>query len=201
MNYLGIDTSGAPLTVVLRYGGKNYQYAEENCGTRHSVALMPAVDALLKEAGARLSELDFFACVVGAGSFTGIRIGVSAVKALCFAENKNALPLTSFDVLAYDVPNGSALCVIDARHGAYYVQVYENFRPAGEAKFVLAEEYEALCARYSVAAATEVPHLSHRCDVTKGLCAAIEGRAAENTADLDALRPLYIRKSQAEEGR
>lgn len=201
MNYLGIDTSGAPLSVEMKYGGRYYRYADDDCGARHSAALMPAIDALLRQAGARLSDFDFFACVVGAGSFTGIRIGVSAIKALCFAEQKNCLPLTSFDVLAYDVPDGSALCAVDARHGAYYVQAYKDFRPAGAAKFVLAEEYETLCRSLPVAAATDVPHLVYRCNVHEGLRKAIEGKAAENTGDLAALAPLYIRKSQAEEGR
>ena len=201
MNYLGIDTSGAPLTVVMEYGGKKYEYAEADCGTRHSVALMPAIDGLLREAGARLDDFDFFACVIGAGSFTGIRIGVSTIKALCYAKGKKCLAVTSFDVLAYDVPDGTALCVIDARHGAYYVREYEKFLPTGEGRFVQTEEYEKLCAEHAVAAATAVPHLKYLCDVTRGLRAAIEAKAAECTDDLGALAPLYIRKSQAEEGR
>ena len=49
-----------------------------------------------------LGDCDFFAAVVGAGSFTGIRIGISAVKGFCAATGKPALPITSFDVAAYN---------------------------------------------------------------------------------------------------
>lgn len=201
MNYIGIDTSGKPLTIVMKYGKKEYAYEDAECGTQHSVALMGAVSDLLTRANARLSDFDFFACVTGAGSFTGIRIGVSTVKAFCFAEKKPCLPITSFDVLAYDVPDGSALCVVDARHGSYYAQIYNGFRPSGDPMFIGTEEYERLAAVYPVAAAGDVPHLKYRCDLCAGFRAAVEGKTAEVTADLDRLTPLYIRKSQAEEGR
>lgn len=201
MNYLGIDTSGAPLAVLLRYGGRIYEYTEENCGTRHSAALMPAVRDLLRSANASLKDIDVFACVTGPGSFTGIRIGVSTVKAFCFAEKKPCLAITSFDALAYDVPNGTALCAVDARHGAAYVRLYENFRPAGEAKFAAAEEFSALCEKYPVAAAYGAKGLKYSCNPAAGFRRAIEAKAKEAVFDTAALAPLYVRASQAEEGR
>ena len=81
MNYLAIDTSSNYLTVALCYGGKYYGQSA-SCGLTHSATLNLEIERVLNEAGASLDEMDFFACVIGAGSFTGIRIGVSAVKAL-----------------------------------------------------------------------------------------------------------------------
>ena len=63
-NYLAADTASKYLTVVLSYNGKRYVCYEEDCAMRHSAELMPAADRLLKEAGASLSEMDFFASVV-----------------------------------------------------------------------------------------------------------------------------------------
>ena len=202
MNYLGIDTGGKQLTVLLKFNGKDYSYVDPDCGVNHSVELVPRVKQLLESAGARLKDMDFFACVVGAGSFTGIRIGVSTARAFAFAVKKPYLRITSFDTLAYDVKdNGALLCVIDARHDAYYVQQYSGGKPAAEAKFVNRAEYEALCEGAAVASADDVPYRKYLCDTAEGFRAAIEAKQSEATFDESALTPLYIRKSQAEEGR
>ena len=79
-NFLAVDTSGNHLAVVAVKDGTEYVTYIENCAMKHAVSLMPAVDETLEKAGLQLSECDFFAAVVGAGSFTGIRIGISAVK-------------------------------------------------------------------------------------------------------------------------
>ena len=201
MNYLGIDTSGKQLTVLLRFGGKDYSYIDPDCGVKHSAELVPRVKDLLESAGARLADMDFFACVVGAGSFTGVRIGGSTVRAFAFAVNKPYLRITSFDALAYDVKEKNVLCVIDAGHGSYYVQEYRDKKPAGEARFVGSEEYGRLCSLYPAASADDVPHRKFACDTAAGLKAAVGAKAGEITFDEGALTPLYIRRSQAEEGR
>ena len=94
MNFLAIDTSGARLAVAAYNGGDLVLRTAES-EMKHSVLLMDETDAALKEAGLSLSDCDFLAAVVGPGSFTGIRIGVSAVKGMCFAAGKPALALTS----------------------------------------------------------------------------------------------------------
>ena len=94
---------------------------------KHSVLLMQAVDETLKKADMTLGDCDFFAAVVGAGSFTGIRIGISAVKGVCLATGKPALPITSFDTVAYNALDGEKiLCLVDALHGYYYACGYEK---------------------------------------------------------------------------
>ena len=120
MNYLAIDTSGKNLTVIIKKGQEVYKVHDENCGVNHSVELMPKVEELIKKANFDLKSADFFACVVGAGSFTGIRIGVSTVKALCFAYSKPCLSVTSFDTMAYNIKSGKVLTLIDAKHNGFY---------------------------------------------------------------------------------
>ena len=76
----------------------------------------------LAGAGMSLSDFEFFSAVVGAGSFTGIRIGVSAAKGFCLACEKPSIPVTSFELSAYNAvePCDKILCIVDALHDAYY---------------------------------------------------------------------------------
>ena len=127
-NFLAVDTSGSHLAVVAAKDGKTYSTYIENCAMRHAVSVMSAVDETLQKAGLTLAECDFFGAVVGAGSFTGIRIGISAAKGFCLATGKPSLPITSFDVLAYNTMDskGKILCLVDALHDCYYACGYED---------------------------------------------------------------------------
>ena len=87
MNYLAIDTSGKNLTVIINKNGQIYKFFDQECGVNHSVELMPAVEKIAEQAQFDFSTADFFCAVVGAGSFTGIRIGVATVKAFSLATN------------------------------------------------------------------------------------------------------------------
>lgn len=121
-NFVAIDTSNDYLTVLACKDGRFAYSHLPDCAMRHSVTLMNEVDKVLKELSLSLSECDFFAASVGAGSFTGIRIGISAAKGFCTAFGKPALPITSFEIAAYNTLDGGekTLCLVDALHGAYY---------------------------------------------------------------------------------
>ena len=80
MNFLAIDTANEYLTVIASKAGKAKVLFEPQCGMQHSVRLMGAVEEALAGADLPLGECDFFAAVTGPGSFTGIRIGISAAK-------------------------------------------------------------------------------------------------------------------------
>ena len=60
----------------------------DESGKPHSVSLMPLIDSMLERAGLQLSDIDLFAVDAGPGSFTGVRIGVTTVNALAYAEKK-----------------------------------------------------------------------------------------------------------------
>lgn len=201
MKYLAIDTSGSHLTVALKINEKLYTVFNENCGVLHSTALMPAVEDLLKQANATLSDVDFIACSVGAGSFTGIRIGVSTVKALCYALKKPCLGVTSFDIIAYDTIDGDALAVIDAKHGCYYAQRYAAFAPVTDAEFISGEELVSFSGGSKIACSSDIPFKYVKANLLGGFIKAVESNANKATFDYEKLTPLYIRKSQAEENR
>lgn len=101
MKFLAIDTSGKQLNVVAVNGERQIVSRRGDCAMQHSVLLMDEIDEALKAARLSPADCDFFACVAGPGSFTGIRIGIATVKGLCLACQKPALPLTSFDTIAY----------------------------------------------------------------------------------------------------
>lgn len=202
MNYLAIDTSGKNLTVIICKDGEIFSYYDENCGVNHSVNLMPRVEEMALKAGFDFSKADFFACVVGAGSFTGIRIGVATIKAMCFAFNKPCLSITSFDTLAYNI-DGRVLAVIDAKHNGFYVCGYDNGKVVFEPKYVMRDELSQLILDYTaVVCSTEIAWINaKKVSVKDGLIKAISKKSNCTDSDIESLVPLYVRKSQAEEGR
>ena len=200
MKYLAIDTSSKTLTVIAVNQDKSFVYSED-CGTRHSVALMPAIEVALQKVGLSLNDIDFFACVTGAGSFTGIRIGVSTVKAFCHALKKPYLSITSFDALAYNIDSGAVLVVIDAKHGSYYVAGYQDKKLTLAPSFLSKEEVLSLSKDYKVVSSDDLDFNFTKVDTATGLKLAVEAKHLSTNFDIDLLEPLYIRKSQAEEGR
>ena len=202
MKYLAVDTSGTSLVIIAVNQKKEYVYHDDKCGVNHSVEIMNKIDLAIRESGLSLSDLDFIACVVGAGSFTGIRIGVSTVKALCFANQIPCLSITSFDTIAYNIKAGKVMAVIDARHGSYYACGYDNGNISIEPCFVSKEELLSLSKGYKLYSFEDVSGLKvKKVKIVDGLKKAIEIKANDKTLDLESLVPLYIRKSQAEEGR
>ena len=202
MNYLAIDTSSKNLIVILSVGKKDYIAYDSDCGVKHSETLMPTVERLLLEAGVSIGDIDFFACTVGAGSFTGIRIGVSTVKALAFATGKPALKVTSFDVIAYNRTSGKVLAVIDAGHGGYYVSGYSDGKVVIEPSYIDRERIFELSKEYTLLSAEKCDGIDCEIvDPVNGLKTAVRKNADKVTFDLDEISPLYVRLSQAEEGR
>jgi tRNA A37 threonylcarbamoyladenosine modification protein TsaB len=140
--------------------------------------------------------------VVGAGSFTGIRIGVATVKAMCFAFNKPCLSITSFDTIAYNSQGGKVLAVIDAKHNGFYVCGYDGRAISVEPSYVMRESLTEYVSEYELLSFEPIKDLPVTVvSIAKGLEKAISEKANEISSDLETLSPLYVRKSQAEEGR
>jgi tRNA threonylcarbamoyladenosine biosynthesis protein TsaB len=202
MNYLAIDTSGKNLTVIIKKGEETFLYNDKECGVSHSIELMPRVEELCEKANFDLRCADFFVAVVGAGSFTGIRIGVATVKALCFAYKKPCLSVTSFDTIAYNEKDGKVLAVIDAKHNGFYVCGYENGKVVFPPSYIMKEQLDEIKGDYKLLSFSEIKDLDVLVvSVADGLIKAIEEKKSEINEDINSLEPLYVRKSQAEEGR
>ena len=195
MKFLAIDTSGNRLTVVAANGETVVKRAACDCAQKYSVLLMDEIEAALSLAQMRIEACDFLGCVVGPGSFTGIRIGISTVKGLCFACGIPALAVTSFDAAAYAETGRKRLILIDAGHGNYYACRYGAGTEAeAEPSFLSGEEAERICDR------GYAPVRAEALDLAEGLYRAARANAAQ-AGSTDRLAALYLRKSSAEEKR
>lgn len=204
--FLAIDTAASYLTVIARNGaGKTFTAHLSDCAMNHSVKLLETVEKTLQNAGMVPSDCDFFACVTGAGSFTGIRIGISTVKGLCTALDKPSLPVTSFDAIAYTTEKVKTLAVISAGHNYYYICGYnEDKEVILPPAYLSYEEVFALDGEYLLAGYEDLPFAGAvRADMAKGLLSAVESKATsdKNLIPCEGLQAIYVRKSQAEENR
>jgi len=93
-----------------------------------SAGLVPAIHALLAEARLDLHEIDGIAVSLGPGSFTGLRVGLSAVKGLALAVEKPVAGVPTLDALACNLPfTPYQICpLLDARKGEVYAALYKN---------------------------------------------------------------------------
>ncbi len=95
---LAVDTATEALGLALRAGG-HLRSELVQAGFRHSETLLPLARRLLADAGLRPAELDLIVCSLGPGSFTGIRIGLAAVKGLAFAARPGGVHLCGVSTL------------------------------------------------------------------------------------------------------
>ena len=197
-NFLAIDTSSRYLSVLAVKGEKRTLRYIPECAMKHSVILMDEVDGAFKEVGLTPNECDFFAAVTGPGSFTGIRIGVSAVKGFALAADKPLLSITSFDLIAYNVNSENFYTVIDAAHGCYYVCGYgKDGRIIKEPCYMDGDGVSALNA--PLYGFEDLP-LSDYTRLDAGSC--LFPAVVQNQNKLSReMRALYVRKSQAEEAK
>ena len=129
MKILACDTSGRACSCCLYEAGNVRDARFLNNGLTHSQTFMPMVHELMEENQMTYPELEAQACTVGRGSFTGIRIGVSAVKTMAMAAKKPAIKVSSLEALAEPLREEDALIVpmIDGRnHRAWAAGFYHG---------------------------------------------------------------------------
>jgi tRNA threonylcarbamoyl adenosine modification protein YeaZ len=194
--FLAIDTSSRYLNVVAVNDNKVVQKFIEDCALNHSVLLMGEVDKALTEAGLTPNDCDFFAAVTGPGSFTGIRIGIATAKGFALATQKKLLPVTAFELIAYTVSIPEFLTVIDAAHGHVYAQKWVN--GVGEEPTYIPNEDAEGCG-LPLYGFENLPLKNYtKIEVKAALQTAVLALKNKIGAPMTA---LYVRKSQAEEGR
>ncbi len=93
---------------------------------KHGETIMAAIEGLLSMAGRRIEEVGLFVTTVGPGSFTGIRVGVSALKGLAFALEKPLIGVSTLETLAMNVtePSVTVCPMIDAKRDEVYTALY-----------------------------------------------------------------------------
>ena len=163
---------------------------------------MPAVELLCEKTCFDLKDVDFFCAVVGPGSFTGIRIGVAAIKGFADAYDKPVLSVTSFDALSYNESDGKKMAIIDAAHGKCYRCGYDGKAVSVAPAFTEISSLKEYEKEYRFLSFSEIEGLkTEKADPVRGLINAVDCLYINASDDVDSLSPYYLRLSQAEEGR
>lgn len=127
MRVLSLDTSTESATCAVLDDDKLLGEITFNYKKQHSVVLMSMVDTLLNNLKLNVDSLDGFVVSKGPGSFTGLRIGASAVKGLSQGTGKPFVGVSSLDALAYNLAytNGIVCPILDALRDNVYTALYK----------------------------------------------------------------------------
>ena len=127
MKILAIETATIAGSVAIADDAKGLiGEVKVNVGIAHSERLMPSIEWLLKASGISIKEIDAFGVSIGPGSFTGLRIGLSAAKGFSFATNRPIVPVRTIDAFARTMPFCPHLIcpMLDARKNEVYAGLY-----------------------------------------------------------------------------
>ncbi len=147
---LNIETATTNCSVSLSKDGEILVLKEDNSlGYSHAETLHLFIDEIFKVANIKPSEIDAVAVSKGPGSYTGLRIGVSSAKGLCFALDKPLIATDTLESLAHQVniKEGFIVPMLDARRMEVYSAIYnaslESYRGV-EAEILTEESYSSL---------------------------------------------------------
>lgn len=127
MKVLAVDSSSVTASVAIVEGHEIIAQYFLNVGLTHSQTLAPMIESVLKSSGIFPSQIDLYVATNGPGSFTGIRIGLSTVKAMALANSKPCLGVSSLYSLAYNLKDKhNILCAcMDARNNQVYNALFK----------------------------------------------------------------------------
>ena len=227
MKILAIETSAKSVSAAVVENGVPLASAYQNMGLTHSRTLMPLVDGMLSAAGLRVRDMDLLATANGPGSFTGLRIGVSALKGLAWALEKPCCGVSTLAAMARNLAHmeGLIICAMDARRKQVYnalflahdgvltrqcpdraiglAELAEEIKNRPEPKFVVGDG-AGLCYNHlleqDVPCRMAPPQLMMQNAVGVALAAEEMAAAGQVTTARD-LVPVYLRLSQAERER
>lgn len=138
-----IETSTSLCSVALAENGAITAYRESSAPKAHASLTAVFVQEVLAERGLALSDCDAVCVSKGPGSYTGLRVGVSTAKGLCFGSGKPLLAVGTLDTLAAQADNSQfrfIIPMIDARRMEVYAAVFEDSRQITETAPVIVDE-------------------------------------------------------------
>lgn len=127
MKILAVDTTATAASVAIISDGKLLSESFTNTGLTHSQTLMPMIDNTVKGANLEIKDIDVFAVNNGPGSFTGVRIGVAAVKGMAQMLKRPCVEISTLESLAYNLIDNDciAVCAMDARCQQVYTASFD----------------------------------------------------------------------------
>ncbi|MBQ0037051.1 MAG: tRNA (adenosine(37)-N6)-threonylcarbamoyltransferase complex dimerization subunit type 1 TsaB [Clostridiales bacterium] len=227
MKILALETSAKSVSAAVVENGVPLAYTYQNTGLTHSRTLMPLVDAMLSSAELKLEDMDLLAVSAGPGSFTGLRIGVSALKGLAWAQDLPCCGVSTLEAMAQNMRHldTDIICAMDARRNQVYNAVFhacggqltrltpdraislaelaEKIKDSKNTKIIVGDGAQ-LCYTYlleqGIPCHIAPPHLVMQNAVGVALAAQEMADAGQTTTARD-LVPVYLRLSQAERER
>ena len=210
MKILAIETSAKSVSAAVVENGVPLASAYQNMGLTHSRTLMPLVDGMLSAAGLRVQDMDLLAAANGPGSFTGLRIGVSALAAMA----RNLAHMEGLIICAMDARRNQVYNALFLAHDGVLTrqcpdraiglaELAEEIKNRPEPKFVVGDG-AGLCYNHlleqDVPCRMAPPQLVMQNAVGVALAAEEMAAAGQVTTARD-LVPVYLRLSQAERER
>lgn len=127
MKILAIDTSSDVCSVAILENDQLIDEINLNNGKTHSENFMPILNEILEKNSLKVSDINLITAVVGPGSFTGIRIGVSSIKAIAEVKSIHIASVTSLESLAAsDCENDIKISMIDAKNNQVYCGIFDK---------------------------------------------------------------------------
>ncbi len=126
---LNIETATTNCSVSLSKDGETLVLKEDNsAGYSHAETLHVYINNLFEEAKISAKDIDAVSVSKGPGSYTGLRIGVSSAKGLCYALNKPLISVSTLESLAHQVKisEGTIISMLDARRMEVYSAIFNN---------------------------------------------------------------------------
>lgn len=128
MKILAFDSTAKVASVAVCEDDRALAAFHADAGLTHSEILLPMAEQALAAAHLTVDDIELFACTVGPGSFTGVRIGVATVKGLAFGRNIPCVAVSTTEALAQNLVGLGGLFVpcMDARRGQVYCAIFRD---------------------------------------------------------------------------
>lgn len=207
MKLLAINSSEKQAEISLLIENKKIVHIMEE-GKSHSEFLLKEIETLLLENNLDIKDINFLSVNIGPGSFTGIRIGISFVKAFMYALNQRAVSVTNFDIISYNIkekPSNYYVVLKSNNEELYYCnfkngKTYYGFEKQEILNNKIKEENAKV---YTSSVEFEKINLDNLIKVElekeSFLNMSIEKVLNKEFLSINELDPLYIKKSQAEQ--
>ncbi len=202
VNILAIDTSVGPTSVAVCKNGHIAATLEDMGTAVQSARLLPMIEEALEKSSTSYKDLSAVACTIGPGSFTGIRIALSAARGIALATDIKGLGFTTLEVLAFAANKQSkspVLTLLNAGKGEVYYQGFDAMKPRFEARLGTLEKAASdmhgdfsTAGNVTMIGRTPLPIAFPRAD-------ALAELAATHTSATQDLAPFYIRPPDAKQ--
>lgn len=127
MNILAVDTSNSILTAAIQKDSYYEEYSSEDPSFQHSETLVPKINELCSAAGIKTKDIDLLVCTRGPGSFTGLRIAMSALKGIAYGSGNSLVSVSTLEAYANRIEDydGAVVSALDAKKQRYYLAAFE----------------------------------------------------------------------------